>query len=75
MKVKKIDALSIIAVIIIIGLIITFTIGLNFDLTFTSHKRFEISIGKDYNVKDIENIAKEAFGRAKNYSRRSRDIQ
>jgi len=52
----------ILAIIIIAGIAITATIGLNVDLEYREHERIDINIGKEANINDIKVIAKEVFG-------------
>lgn len=61
MKHKKI-IYSIIAVIIIIGIIITCVLKLNFTLAYSQNTKINIYIGKEYNIDDIKAIAEEVFG-------------
>lgn len=53
--------IAIIALVIIIGTIITATIGLNFDLRFQDAKKVELYLGKDFESSDIKEIAKETI--------------
>lgn len=55
----------ILAIVIIAGIAITTTIGLNVDLEYREHERIDINIGKETNIKDIKAIAKEVFGSQK----------
>ena len=50
---------AIIALIIIIGAVITLTIGLNFDLRYQEAKRIELYLEKDYEISDIKQITDE----------------
>ena len=59
MKKKIVGA--IIAVIILIGIVITFTIGLNFDLLYKEHKEIEIVVGQEFDNNEIATLAKEVF--------------
>lgn len=51
-----------IALIIIIGAVITATIGLNFDFRLQESKKVELYLEKDFEIKDIKNITNEVFG-------------
>ncbi len=51
----KIVAL-IIAIIIIAGVIVTLTVGLNFDLRYQSAKRIELYLGKQFEIEDIKKM-------------------
>ena len=48
-------------IIIIIGIILTATIGLNLDLMYSSHKCIDINIQKQFENEDVYKIAKEVF--------------
>lgn len=50
-----------IALIIIVGAVITATIGLNFDFRLQETKRIQLYLGKDFEIEDIKNIAKEVL--------------
>lgn len=52
---------AIIALIIIVGAVITLTIGLNFDLRYEETKRIELYLGKDFAVSDIKEITNETI--------------
>ena len=52
---------AIIALIIIIGAVITLTIGLNFDLRYQEAKRIELYLEKDYEISDIKQITDETI--------------
>lgn len=54
--------IAIIALIIIIGAVITATIGLNFDFRLQESKKVELYLEKDFEIKDIKNITNEVFG-------------
>lgn len=55
----------VIACIIIAGIIVTLTIGLNFDLIYSKNKQVTISIDKEFDIEDIRNIVKEVTGQNK----------
>ena len=59
MKNKSLYIIMIIA--IILGAIIVKTKGFNYSTLYSEHKRIEIIIGKEYDLKDIEKIADEAL--------------
>lgn len=48
-------------IIIIIGIILTATIGLNLDLMYLSHKSIDINLQKQFENEDVYKIAKEVF--------------
>ena len=48
-------------IIIIIGIILTTTIGLNLDLMYSSHKSIDINLQKQFENEDVYKIAKEVF--------------
>lgn len=58
---KKSFMISII--IIIIGIIIVAVKGFNVDLIYRAHKAINIPIGSEYNLKDVESITNEVFGK------------
>ena len=60
-KQTKIVLLGIIAVIILIGIILTFTIGFRFDLNYSKNKQVFIPITKDFETSDIKQIVKEVI--------------
>ena len=53
--------LGIFLVIILIGIIMTFTIGLNIGLEYAETTRIIINIGEDFDKQDIRQITKEVF--------------
>lgn len=53
--------IAIIILIIIAGIIITATMGLNFDLRFQESKKVELYLGKDFEIKDIKQITNEVM--------------
>ena len=53
--------IAIIILIIIAGIIITATMGLNFDLRFQESKNVELYLGKDFEIKDIKQITNEVM--------------
>ena len=50
-------------IIIVIGIIIVAIKGFNVDLKYRAHKAINIPIGTEYNLKDIESITNEVFGK------------
>lgn len=62
MEKKKILAI-IIALILIVGIAITATTGLNFDLKFQDANKIELYLKKQFEVQDIKNIATEVLGK------------
>lgn len=63
-KKMKIMAL-IIALVILVGIIVTFTVGLNFDLRYQEAKKIQLYLGKDFEITDIEAISKEILSNQK----------
>lgn len=61
MKNKKIVGI-ILALIILAGIIITCSKGLNFSLYYSNHKTIDIYIGQEFENQDIYQIAKEVVG-------------
>lgn len=61
MKKNKLILSIIIAIIIVAGIIVTFTIGFNVSMALKEHKQIQINIGKDFDEKDIKQIAKEVL--------------
>lgn len=53
--------LGIIALVIIAGIIITLTVGLNFDLRYEESKRVEFYLQTDFNISDIKQITNEVM--------------
>lgn len=60
-KKTKIIAL-LIAIVIIAGLIVTLTVGLNFDLRYQEAKSIQLYIQKEFEINDIKQITNEVFG-------------
>lgn len=60
-KKKQKMIIAIIILIIIAGIIITATMGLNFDLRFQESKKVELYLGKDFEIKDIKQITNEVM--------------
>ncbi len=58
---KKIIAV-IAFVVIVVGIAVTAMLGVNSDLIYRTHKELDINIGKEFNIKDIEDIVKEITG-------------
>ena len=56
MKNKTIRTSIIIAIILILGIILTAIYRTNFDVAYLAHKQIDISIGKEFENGDIENI-------------------
>ena len=48
-------------IIIIIGIILTATMGLNLDLMYSSHKSIDVNLQKQFENEDVYKIAKEVF--------------
>lgn len=51
----------IITLVILIGMIVTFAIGLNFDLRYQEAKKIQFYLGKDFEIAEIEAISKEVL--------------
>ena len=56
---------GILACVIVIGIIITSTIGLNVDIIYSKNVEIDAYIGKTADIQDIKQIAKEVFGEEK----------
>lgn len=56
---------GILACIIVIGAIITFTIGLNVDIIYSKNVEIDVYIGKVVNLDEVKQIAKEVFSNEK----------
>lgn len=52
---------TIIAIIILIGIAITCTIGLNFDLRYRDSKRMELYLEQEFNISDIKQMTDEVM--------------
>ena len=61
MKSKKI-LIYILSILILAGIVIIALKGFNIDMMLQKHDSIEYIIGKDFEKKDVENIAKEVFG-------------
>ena len=61
MTTKSKVLIAIIAIVIIAGIVITATVGLNFDLRYRDSKKIELYLQKDFNVSDIKQITDEAM--------------
>lgn len=63
MKQKETKILvAIIAIILIVGSIMIFTKGLAFELRYRDSQKIEIGLSKEFEEKDIKEIAREVFG-------------
>ena len=60
-KNKKIIIGILIAIILIAGIAITLTIGLNFDLNYQETKQIQLNLGTEFNKNDIKEITDEVF--------------
>lgn len=49
------------AIVIIVGIIITVAVGFNVDMCYRDYNLVDIKIGKDFNVNDVKNITNEVF--------------
>ena len=52
-------------IIIIIGIILTATMGLNLDLMYSNHKSIDVNLQKQFENEDVYKIAKEIFEKEK----------
>ena len=59
---KSLAIIALIAIIIIAGMAITLTVGLNFDLKFQATKKIELYINKEFEIKDMKAITDETIG-------------
>ena len=58
----KTKAISIILIIIIIaGIIVTFTTGLNFELKYQETKKIQVLVGKEFEISEIKEITNEVL--------------
>ena len=64
-KKSKTIIIALIIIVLIAGLVVIFTKGLNFDLKYQEAKKIEIYVGKEINVSEIKNITNEIFGEQK----------
>lgn len=64
MKNKKIIPI-LMTVFILVGIIVTCVLGLNFDLSYSAHKQIDIQIGKEFDNKEIKALVKEVVGNRK----------
>lgn len=61
-KMKNLKIIYIIAMLIIFaGIVVTCICKTNFSLEYNEHTRIDLYLGKDYNLEDIKQIAKEVF--------------
>lgn len=61
-KIKNTKIIYLVAVlIIIIGIAVTCICKTNFSLEYSEHTRIDVYIGKEFNIDDIKQIAKEVF--------------
>ena len=60
-KNKNIIIGILIAIIIIAGVAITLTIGLNFDLKYQETKQIQLNLGTEFNIDDIKQITNEVL--------------
>ena len=61
MTTKSKVLIAIIAIVIIAGIIVTLTVGLNFDLRYRDSKRVELYLQTDFNISDIKQITDEVM--------------
>ncbi len=57
---KSLILISIVA--IIAGLIVTFSVGLNYDILTKTHDQIKVNIGEEFVSNDVKQIAKEVLG-------------
>jgi hypothetical protein len=55
----------ILACIVVIGLIVTVTVGLNVDINYCANKQISIYIGEEFEISDIKEIVKDVLGNEK----------
>ena len=55
--------IALIAIILIAGIVMTFTKGLKFNLNYANSKKIEINVGKEFEEKDIKEITDDVFGK------------
>lgn len=55
-------AILLISIIIVVGIVITFTMGLNFDLKYQNTQKIELDIKKEFEISDIKQITDEVLG-------------
>lgn len=55
---------AVLAILILAGIIVTCTVGLNWGLEYGETKRIEVAIGKEFDNKEVKQLAKEALGNA-----------
>ena len=60
-KNKKTIIIALLILIVIAGVILTLTVGLNFDLRYQDTKKIELYIGKTFEYNDIKNIVNEVM--------------
>lgn len=65
LKNKKVIIYSIIVLIIIAGIVSAFVGKFNYTLMFSEHKQIDVYLGKNYDLKDIKQIAEETFNGSK----------
>ena len=58
---KQKIALIILAVVVIAGLVVTFTVGFNFELKMQDAKKVELYLQKSFEISDIKNITNEVM--------------
>lgn len=54
---------SLIAIIIVLGIISIFAFRLNFTLMYSEHTKISVYLGKEYNLEDIKQLTEEALGK------------
>lgn len=52
---------AVLAVIIIIGIIVISTVGLNVDVIYSNHREIKVYVGKDYNIDEVKQIVNEVI--------------
>ena len=65
----------IVAIVIIVGLIITFTFGLNFELKYQETDRIQLLVGKEFEISDIKQITDEIFPNQEVIIQKARELE
>ncbi len=65
----------ILAIIIVVGIVITFTTGLNFELKYQESKRIQLLIGKEFEISDIKQMTDEIFPNQEVIIQKARELE
>ena len=65
----------IVAIVIIVGMAITLTTGLNFELKYQETQRMQIYIGKEFEIEDIRQITNEVFENQQVIIQKARELE